>query len=382
VFGFLVLTLNSHSLALTQVSLLHRGCQFTMRTSACSLACAALLLPALAGASKPDGPKKPCVKPPHPVKELVTSEKLQAQITIDGLMAGASKLQTIADSNGGNRAFGSAGHNRTVDYLFDTLSALNYYTVTKQSFVELFSSGSASLSVDGSNVDANIMTYTPPGNVNANFVKVANLGCNAEDYPAEVTGKIALISRGECTFGTKTTAAKTAGAGAAVIYNNAEGTISGTLGEASDGYVAVVGITQEAGQAILTALEAGEVKGNLKVESVIEDRVTFNVIAETKEGDHDNVMVLGGHTDSVADGPGINDDGSGTIGVLNVAIALSKFKVKNAVRFGFWSAEEFGLLGSYAYIKSINSSETEVAKIRGYLNSDMVRRCDISPPCL
>lgn len=67
-----------------------------------------------------------------------------------------------------------------------------------------------------------------------------------------------------------------------------------------------------------------------------------------------------------------SDDGSGTVGVLRVAEALTHFKVKNAVRFGFWSAEEFGLLGSYYYINSINGSETEIAKLRAYLNFDMV----------
>lgn len=68
-----------------------------------------------------------------------------------------------------------------------------------------------------------------------------------------------------------------------------------------------------------------------------------------------------------------SDDGSGIIGLLNVAKALTKFRVKNAIRFGFWSAEEFGLLGSYAYVNSLNSSEAEIAKIRAYLNFDMVR---------
>lgn len=67
-----------------------------------------------------------------------------------------------------------------------------------------------------------------------------------------------------------------------------------------------------------------------------------------------------------------SDDGSGTIGVLNVAVALSKFKIKKAVRFAFWGAEEYGKLGSYYYIKQINGSETELSKIRAYLNFDMV----------
>lgn len=68
-----------------------------------------------------------------------------------------------------------------------------------------------------------------------------------------------------------------------------------------------------------------------------------------------------------------SDDGSGSIGVLAVAKALSHFKVKNAVRFAFWGAEEYGKLGSYYYVKQLNSSDAEVAKMRAYLNFDMVR---------
>ena len=62
--------------------------------------------------------------------------------------------------------------------------------------------------------------------------------------------------------------------------------------------------------------------------------------------------------------------------MLTVAKALTKYSVKNAVRFAFWSAEEFGLLGSYHYMKTINGtisgSSKEVAKIRAYLNFDMI----------
>jgi hypothetical protein len=67
-----------------------------------------------------------------------------------------------------------------------------------------------------------------------------------------------------------------------------------------------------------------------------------------------------------------SDDGSGTIGVLNTALALTNFRIKNAVRFAFWGAEEFGKLGSYYYVKQINGSDAELAKMRAYLNFDMV----------
>jgi Zn-dependent M28 family amino/carboxypeptidase len=82
--------------------------------------------------------------------------------------------------------------------------------------------------------------------------------------------------------------------------------------------------------------------------------------------------MAGGHSDSVEQGPGINDDGSGIIGVLDVALALTGFSTTNAVRFGFWSAEEFGLLGSEYYVSQLNQSAEEIAKVRAYLNFDMI----------
>ena len=72
--------------------------------------------------------------------------------------------------------------------------------------------------------------------------------------------------------------------------------------------------------------------------------------------------MVGSHTDSVAAGPGINDNGSGTISILTIAKQLARFQVKNAVRFGFWTAEEFGLLGSKFYVA--NLSEAERNRIR------------------
>ncbi|KAK3373033.1 hypothetical protein B0T24DRAFT_622009 [Lasiosphaeria ovina] len=326
-----------------------------------------LALPALsAAATIPRGASKLKCKP------LVSSEQLQGLVKLDGLLASAQKLQDFADANDHNRAFGSPGHNATVDYLYNTLSALDYYDVTKQAFTDIFSAGSAKLTVAGSDVDAHILTYTPGGTATSTLVAVSNLGCDAADFPAGAAGKVVLISRGSCTFAIKATNAKTAGAVGAIIYNNAPGTISGTLGEPFGAYAPVVSITQVEGEAILAKVAAGPVEVILDVNAVVEERVTFNVIAETKQGDHDNVLVLGGHTDSVSDGPGINDDGSGTVGILNVAVALSQFKVKNAVRFGFWSGEEFGLLGSNFYVEQLSSNAAELAKIRAYLNFDMI----------
>jgi hypothetical protein len=162
----------------------------------------------------------------------VSSEALQALISEDDLLAGASELQAIADANGGNRVFGGPGHQATVDFLFDTLNETGYYDVFLQEFVALYSGGPSELTVNGEEIDALIMTYTASGDVSGPLVLVDNLGCEEGDFPPEVEGAIALISRGECPFGQKATNAFTVGAAGAVIYNNEPGALAGTLGGA------------------------------------------------------------------------------------------------------------------------------------------------------
>ena len=329
-----------------------------MKTSTRSLASVALALPALASANK--------------CKPYVDSESLQALVDIDDLVAGSQKLQDLADAHGGNRAFGSGGHNATVDYLVDTLTALDYYDVVKQPFTELFAAASGGVSINGASVEGNIMTYTPAGQVSGTLVQGNALGCTPGDYPAEAEGRVVIVSRGECAFSQKATSAKSAGAAGLIVYNSEPGPLSATLGSPFGEYAPSIGLSQEEGQRIVALLAEGEVTVDLDIDAIVEERVNYNVIAETKGGDHDNVLIVGGHSDSVQAGPGINDDGSGTIGVLDVAVSLSKFSVKNAVRFAFWGAEEFGKLGSYYYINQLNSSDTELAKMRAYLNFDMI----------
>ncbi|KAK0105025.1 hypothetical protein ONS96_004430 [Cadophora gregata f. sp. sojae] len=207
------------------------------------------------------------------------------------------------------------------------------------------------------------MTGTPAGNPSGALVNVANVGCDAADYPATLAGKIALISRGTCPFAQKAELAKVAGAIGTIIYNNVAGNLDGTLGGPGN-FVPTVGITQEAGLALVSS------GGTAFLNVIVTVENTYNVIAETKGGDHNNVIMVGAHTDSVQAGPGINDNGSGTIGIFEVALKLTAFSVNNAVRFGWWSGEEEGLLGAEHYVAGL--TEEEAAKIRLYLNFDMI----------
>ena len=97
-----------------------------------------------------------------------------------------------------------------------------------------------------------------------------------------------------------------------------------------------------------------------------------NLIAEWPAGDPDHVVMLGGHLDSVANGAGINDNGSGSAGVLEAALAYaaSGQTAKNRVRVAFWGAEELGLLGSKHYMSTLSTADKD--RIETYLNFDMI----------
>jgi aminopeptidase S len=97
----------------------------------------------------------------------------------------------------------------------------------------------------------------------------------------------------------------------------------------------------------------------------------YNLIADYPGGDANNVVMLGGHLDSVTAGPGINDNGTGSASILEVALQVKAtgFKPTKHLRFGWWGAEELGLRGSTAYVRSL--STTDKSKIKAYLNFDM-----------
>ncbi len=97
-----------------------------------------------------------------------------------------------------------------------------------------------------------------------------------------------------------------------------------------------------------------------------------NVVAEIPIGGDDPRIVVGAHLDSVLDGPGINDNGSGSAAVLEAALRLAQepAQARGRVRFAFWGAEERGLVGSRHHVNSL--SEEERRHIALYINFDMV----------
>lgn len=307
-----------------------------------------------------------------------THAKLLECVTLEGVRAHQAAFQAIADANGGTRVSGSPGYNQSVDYVVAQMTSYGYNVTVQpfqfQTFITLSPSILEQVSPPPAGPIANnIFSYSGSGDVTAAVTALpappadATPGCEASDFAGFPAGNIALISRGACTFAIKATNAYNAGASGVVIYNNAPGVINGTLGNDFTLNIGVTSVTQAVGQQL--AATAGLVL-RLKTDTFRGIATTYNVLAETKDGNPDNVVMVGAHLDSVNAGPGINDNGSGSAAILETAKQMAKVKPRNKVRFAWWGAEESGLVGSIYYVNNLSQAERD--KITLYLNFDMV----------
>jgi len=231
------------------------------------------------------------------------------------------------------------------------------------------------LSVDGTSLSPGAFTYTPSGEVSAPL-EFVGLGRQADLEGKDLTGKIALIQRGEISFGDKVLNAARKGAVGVIIFNNAAGALNGTLGGASDDYVPAVSISQAEGNQLVSKLNSGEaVEASLTVLGASSGiRTSHNVIASkkatNKNKDNGNVIVLTSHHDSVPGAPGANDNASGTAMVLELARVLKNAPTDTEIRFITFGAEELGLIGSRHYVNTL--PDNELNRIVANFNLDMV----------
>jgi Zn-dependent M28 family amino/carboxypeptidase len=309
-----------------------------------------------------------------PATDFATS--LQGRVTADGMLVHLKKLKDIADANGGNRALGSRGYDASVDYVAGVLRAKGFDVQTADFEVRIPFADEPVVTVGGERVKAAPLGYTigtPEGGVSGRLVPARTgpkPGCAATDYDGiDVKGAIVMVDRGACPFGVKEAVAAGRGATALIVANNVDGDGigGGTLGEDTDVKIPVVAIAKGDG----ARLRANPAQTTIALNAGIRVDRTRNVVAQTKTGSPQNVVMAGAHLDSVPEGPGINDNGSGVAAVLETAVQLgSSPEVRNAVRFSFWGAEEEGLKGSTKYVETL---DVEALKdIALYLNFDML----------
>ncbi|CCK69279.1 aminopeptidase Y KNAG_0C01650 [Huiozyma naganishii CBS 8797] len=332
---------------------------------------------------------------PYLLKPMVDSEKLQGDIELDTLNATAWELYDIAKASEKKyghptRVIGSRGHWKTLKYILDQFDEMSdYYDVSLQAFdaltgkINSFNLTDAKTGASFPNTTAFALSPAVKPFV-GKLIEVPNLGCSEKDYQAVQSfesfanykgRKIALIERGKCPFGKKSELAGKHGFHAVVVYDNEpdaqDGALRGTLGEPTNTTVATVGVPHAVGKEMIASIERmGDYLLCFAMDSYVKTIKTKNVVVDTKHGDPENIVALGAHSDSVEDGPGLNDDGSGTISLLTVAKQLTHYKTNNKVRFAFWAAEEEGLLGSnfYAY----NLTQNENHRIRVFMDYDMM----------
>src|SRR6185437_11110539 len=331
---------------------------------ALAAACAATLAfaPAASANGVNDSPRDPDAK------------RFVGNVSVGSIVKHQIELQKIASLNGDTREVFSPGYTASLNYVVNTLKAAGYspkvtqfnypfWTEAKPAVLN-WNNGTPPKSYkpgtaadDGSpNVDFITMANSPTKEiVNTAVVPASNVvdppvggsasGCEVADYPAAVAGKVALVQRGTCSFVQKWAAAEDAGAVGVIIYN--EGNTPARqnpifVDNQIDATIPAVISSYSLGNDLLQAYKAGQnPRVDFKVYGQFNDRFLPQVIAETKGGDKNNVVVVGAHLDSVPAGPGINDDGSGTASLLAMAqeLASGKYDLRQKIRFGWWGAE-------------------------------------------
>ena len=288
-------------------------------------------------------------------------------------------LQRVADANGGNRAAGTPGDRASVAYVIEQLRGAGLKVRTQRVRFPFFRERRAPRVLAGERalkVDADVRTLQYSGSGKAEGPvraigfepgRASDAGCSRGDFAAVQRGEVVVVQRGTCTLRRKADHAARAGASAILIANDGRprrtGTISGSLGSPGVRVPALSVSTLAGGE----LSRAGRV--NVDVSTISERRTTRNVLAETAGAGAGGgqVVMVGGHLDSVDEGPGINDNASGVATLLELAARSPRGQ---ALRFAFWGAEENWLLGSRHYVDRLADGERR--RISAYLNLDMI----------
>jgi Zn-dependent M28 family amino/carboxypeptidase len=331
--------------------------------------------------------------------DIKETQGFRKHVTLAGIREHQAALQSISDDNGGNRVAGSAGYDASAQYVYDHMVAAGY-NVSFQEFTFNFDGDASAPAleqvsptpttyVDG--VDYDSMQFSGSADVTAPLSAVdlvvpspasntSTSGCEAADFAGFTAGHIALLQRGTCNFVVKLQNAQAAGALGIIVFNEGDpapgrsGLNLGTLG--SPQTLPAVTTTFALGDSLRNGVLNGPtgVTMRLKVDYFFGPRTTRNVIAETSAGDPNRVIVVGAHLDSVTRGPGINDNGSGSATILEVAeVFAAEGRVpRNKLRFMWYGAEELppGLNGSRFYVNSLSQEQRD--QIELMLNFDMI----------
>jgi Zn-dependent M28 family amino/carboxypeptidase len=328
--------------------------------------------------------------------DRVDTKKLRKGVTLDGILEHQRVFQNISIANGGNRAATTPGYDASVEYVTNRLRAAGYnvrhdefdFPMWRQNGPATLSEVSPTAQTFVEGTDYIVAQFAGSGNVTADIVPTTDAqfpapggpgtstsGCEPGDFPPSTAGNIALMQRGTCPFTQKYQMADQAGAAAALIFNDGFPDRNAPLATTAPPNVGIPAamISSDVGRALYTEAQSGPVSVNFVLDATTTPNTEVNVIADSPRGDRDRTMVIGAHLDGAVDGPGINDNGSGSAGILEIAEQVAKLKERpdNRLRFAFWGAEESGLVGSTAYVAE-QVQNGGIRDIEANLNFDMI----------
>jgi aminopeptidase Y len=335
-----------------------------------------------------------------PVPAIPFADALRDAVDVDAIKDDLERLEAVTDEHGGTRPEGTESYRAAANLVAGELRSLGYDVRLQDVDLPVFSQTAPSrIEIVGATTpafqdihDFKAMLFSPSAELSAPLYALGynpkagpddsgGLGCNPEDWLNVPAGVVVLLQPGKCRRHDAVVQAQVAGAlGVITAYPawSRDAVLRPTLIDPADIRIPVLGATGAVGNALFDAAAAGATV-HISVRTSTVDGTSVNVIGETPWGDPRHIVMLGGHLDSVIDGPGMNDNGSGTMTVLEIARALASKAGAGSglgtpppgaswkVRVGFWTGEEIGLWGSRAYVASLPPGT-----IDAYLNFDML----------
>ena len=275
-------------------------------------------------------------------------------------------LARIAARSGGTRSAGTRGDRASAQYIARTLRSAGWEVRMQRVRLPFFELRGASLSIAGERSSEGtgfrVPSYSGRGAAEGRAHPLED-PCSADSFDELEPGEIPVAPHGLCRSREAAELAEGAGAPALVLTIDTPSDVpSVTLGGPGVGIPVLVAAAD-------SAPASGE-RVKLSVDARTRARRTRNVLAELPGTGIGDVVMLGGHLDSVDAGPGLNDNGSGVAALLVLADRFAERPSERPVRLGFWAAEEVGLIGSRRYVSSLPRAERR--RITAYVNLDMV----------
>lgn len=206
---------------------------------------------------------------------------------------------------------------------------------------------------------------TPPEGITAEVIVVASFEELEDLYYEEVNGKIVLFDAKYTNYSDsviyRTAGASRAaekGAVASLVRSitpfsiNSPHTGAQTYDD-DDQRIPAAAITLEDADLIRRLYDLGEtIILNIKMQSTYDTQISRNTLVDFEGSEFpEKLVIVSGHIDSWDVGQGAMDDGGGLFISWAVPVILNQLRLKprRTIRSIFWTAEELGLIGAYAY---------------------------------